>query len=77
VTLDPTPATRYDLRFTALGVPVRVHPLFWLVSIIFAVQLPPPLAVIWVGVVFVSIFIHELGHALTIRAFGWYPLNLL
>jgi Zn-dependent protease len=77
VTLDPTPATQYDLRFTALGVPVRVHPLFWLVSIIFAVQLPPPLAVIWVGVVFVSILIHELGHALTIRAFGWYPLILL
>ena len=71
------PATRYDLRFSALGVPVRVHPLFWLASIVFGIQLPPRLVVIWVGVVFVSILIHELGHAMTIRAFGWYPLILL
>jgi Zn-dependent protease len=77
VTLDPAPATRYDLRFSALGVPVRVHPMFWLVSILFAIQLPPKFVVIWVAVVFVSILIHELGHALTIRSFGWYPLILL
>ena len=77
VTLDPAPATRYDLRFSALGVPVRVHPMFWLASIVFGIQLPPRLVVIWVGVVFISILIHELGHALTIRAFGWYPLILL
>ena len=26
------PPTRYDLRFTIAGIPVRVHPLFWLVA---------------------------------------------
>ncbi len=51
--------------------------MFWLASIVFGIQLPPRLVVIWVGVVFISILIHELGHALTIRAFGWYPLILL
>ncbi|MBM3124576.1 MAG: hypothetical protein FJZ87_05815 [Chloroflexi bacterium] len=64
------PFTNYDLRFTLAGIPVRVHPLFWLVAVFLGassdlLQLP-----IWVLVVFLSILIHELGHALAFRYYG-------
>lgn len=64
------PPTQYDLRFSIAGIPVRVHPLFWLIALLFGasgdlIQLP-----IWVFVVFVSILIHELGHALAMRRYG-------
>ena len=67
---QPPPPTQYDLRFSIAGIPVRVHPLFWLIALLFGasgdlVQLP-----IWVFVVFVSILIHELGHALAMRRYG-------
>jgi len=67
---QPPPPTQYDLRFSIAGIPVRVHPLFWLIALLFGasgdlVQLP-----IWVFVVFVSILIHELGHALAMRYYG-------
>lgn len=37
----------------------------------------PRLVVIWIGCVFVSILVHEMGHALTARFFGWPPDVLL
>jgi len=66
------PATSGDLRFSVAGIPVRVHPMFWLVSLLFGAtaDTPPVEVLMWVGVVFVSILIHELGHALTSRAYG-------
>lgn len=75
---DPPPSP-YDLRFSLLGIPVRVHPLFWLVSLILGLSgvgkddspLGPML--LWVGTVFVSILVHELGHALMAKAHGWQP----
>ena len=73
---DP-PRTQYDLNFTLAGVPVRVHPLFWLVGLVFGYGGVPPdkpaLLVAWLAVFFVSILVHEMGHALTMRYYGWNP----
>lgn len=65
------PPTRYDLRFNLAGFPVRVHPLFWLIALLLGSGSGDPLQIlIWVLVVFVSILIHELGHALAFRRYG-------
>ena len=65
------PPTRYDLRFTLAGFPVRVHPLFWLIALLLGSSSGDPVQIlIWVLVVFVSILIHELGHALAFRRYG-------
>lgn len=67
--------TPYDLRFRLLGIPVRVHPFFWLVAALLggvgsgSVQS----VAIWVGCVFFSILVHEYGHGLMGRAFGFQP----
>jgi len=62
------PPTRFDLNFNILGIPVRVHPLFWLLAILLGIGSGQLL--IWVFVVFFSIIIHEMGHALAFRRFG-------
>jgi Zn-dependent protease len=70
-TVAPTP---YDLRFSLFGIPVRVHPFFWLVSLVMGWNPHhPKLMLIWVVCVFVSILVHELGHALMAQYFGWPP----
>lgn len=71
---EPQP-TPYDLSFRLFRFPVRVHPLFWVVTLLlgasaFRGEHPIPFALIWVGVVFVSILAHELGHGLAFRWFG-------
>lgn len=69
--LEPPPPTRYDLRFTLVGVPTRVHPLFRILAVFFGGFAPDPVRLlIWVAGVFVSILIHELGHALAMRRCG-------
>jgi Zn-dependent protease len=62
--------TRYDLRFPIAGIPVRVHPSFWLIAILFGASGDLLLLPIWVLVVFVSILVHELGHAFAFRRYG-------
>lgn len=67
--------TPYDLNFRLLGFPVRIHPLFWLVGFVLGFrggpEGPDPIGILtWMMVLFVSILIHELGHALLIRRFG-------
>jgi stage IV sporulation protein FB len=69
------PRTPWDLNFQVFGFPVRVHPLFWLGGLIIGfgttnerergIQL-----VIWFFALFLSILVHEVGHALMIRRFG-------
>lgn len=71
--------TPYDLKFHIGDVPVRVNPWFWAVSVLMVVRrdMPTMWVVAWVAVSFISILIHELGHAYTARYFGWRPRVVL
>jgi len=65
--------TPYDLNFRLFGLPIRVHPLFWLGSALLGANLLDAglqYMLIWIAVVFVSILAHEMGHALAFRRFG-------
>jgi len=65
------PPSRFDLRFNIAGFPVRVHPLFWLIAILLGSGSDNLLMIpIWIVIVFVSILVHELGHALAFRRYG-------
>ncbi len=65
------PPTRYDLRFSIAGIPVRVHPLFWLIAILLgSASNSISGLLIWVIAIFISILIHELGHAFAMRRYG-------
>jgi Zn-dependent protease len=65
------PPTRFDLRFSIAGIPVRVHPLFWLIAILFGSSSNSIVSLLsWVVAIFVSILIHELGHAFAMRRYG-------
>ena len=64
------PPTRYDLRFSIVGFPVRVHPLFWLIALLLGASGDPLAIPIWIFVLFLSILIHELGHAFAFRRYG-------
>ena len=71
--------TPYDLRFQFVGIPVRVHPLFWLVTALLGAHGPDldlQAVVVWVACVFVSILVHEFGHGLMARALG-YPAAIV
>ena len=69
---SPTP---YDLNFQIAGIPVRIHPFFWLVAVVmgFYPEVTPLTLLTWVLVVLVSILVHEFGHAMLMRRFGQSP----
>lgn len=69
--LEPHP-TRWDLKWRMFGIPVRVHPLFWLMALIFSYQdrMPGDLLAITVVCIFISILVHEFGHAFCQRHYG-------
>jgi stage IV sporulation protein FB len=70
--------TAYDVHFRLLGIPVRIHPLFWIVTAILGSQNEGRLSVlIWIACVFVSILVHEYGHGLMSRAFRCSPSIVL
>ena len=60
-----------------MGIPVQVNPFFWLIGVFFGINLPPKLLILWLLVLFVSILVHEMGHALTMRRFGFQPRVVL
>jgi Zn-dependent protease len=68
--------TSYDLTFSLAGIPVRVHPLFWIVGALFgqySLRLGLDFLLAWMIVFFISILVHELGHALAAMYFGYRP----
>lgn len=68
---QPPSPTRFDLCFSVAGIPVRVHPLFWLIAIFLGSSSSSVAKLLgWIIAVFVSITIHEVGHALALRRFG-------
>ncbi len=72
--LGEPPRTPYDLNFSLFGIPVRVHPLFWLVTLILGYNNSDLGSVVtWVIAVFLVIVVHELGHAMTMQAYGFQP----
>lgn len=69
----------YDLRFRLFDTAVRVHPWFWLITILFNLKLLTGenggatgflYLAIWTGCVFVSILVHEFGHVFMGRHYG-------
>ena len=69
-----TPETQFDLRFRVGPIPVRVHPVFWVTAAFVvwgAYNHDPPQLLLAVLAVFLSVLIHELGHATMTRIFGW------
>lgn len=78
---SPTPL---DLRFPLGPIPVRVGFLFWVIMALLGFNICDNSPgntwlnlLIWVVCGFVSILVHELGHALAYRAFGsWSAITL-
>lgn len=74
--LAEPPQSQYDLHFNFAGVPVRVHPWFWIITAVMGangLQNTPNAGVtllLWIAAVFVSILIHELGHSFAMRYYG-------
>lgn len=65
------PPTRYDIRFNLAGIPIRVHPLFWLMTILIGgLSRDLVFIAVWIVAVFISILVHELGHAIAMRIFS-------
>ncbi len=65
------PPTRFDLRFSIAGIPVRVHPLFWVIALLFGSSSNSIIDLLtWIVAIFVCILIHELGHAFAMRRYG-------
>jgi stage IV sporulation protein FB len=62
-------------RFQLAGVPVEIRNDFLIITLLLALGRlsTPVLMVEWFVVVFVSILVHELGHAIAFRAFGHAP----
>jgi membrane-associated protease RseP (regulator of RpoE activity) len=78
VLLGEPGTTAYDWRFRIGSIPVRVHPMFWLITALMSGGNVEPLQMItWIGVCFVSILVHEMGHALLMKRYGQQPRVVL
>ena len=70
--LEPQ-TTAWDLRWQMFGIPVRVHPMFWLAGLLMGQQSLKQGAeylLAWVACFFISILIHELGHVVMGMIYG-------
>ncbi len=72
--LGEPPPTQADLNFRLLGIPVRVHPFFWVVAVLLGLSAGDFRGlVIWIAALFVAILVHEFGHATAMRYYGLQP----
>lgn len=73
--LAEPPRSRFDVEFSVGSIPVRVHPFFWLAAAFLGLAAGGGAlnVVLWTVAMFVSIMVHELGHALVAKAHGWPP----
>lgn len=65
-----------SLQFRLFGIPIRVSLFFVVMAVLLGrntTRGSAGMMVAWVGIVFVSVLLHELGHAFTARAFGEQP----
>lgn len=60
------------MRLSAGNIPIHVSPFFWLLSFLIGWinTFNVSLTIIWMAVIFFSVLVHELGHAVTARFFG-------
>ncbi len=70
------------MRFSIFGFPVEVNSSIWLllgVYVLFGIQerTPASEAVTWITVIFLSVLIHELGHAFVARAYRLGPVRIV
>jgi stage IV sporulation protein FB len=69
MSLQPTP---YDLNWRMFGIPVRVHPSFWLIALLFswdAMQIGVQFLLLGIACMLASLLAHEMAHALMFRFF--------
>lgn len=71
ILIEP-PQTMWDLKWSMFGIPVRVHPMFWLMGMVLSYHEKIPFGYVAVGVgcIFLSILVHEFGHALSSIYYG-------
>jgi Zn-dependent protease/tetratricopeptide (TPR) repeat protein len=68
------PAPAGVITFRCAGIPIAIHPSFWVVTLLIGSRgREPRLIAVWAAVVLFSIILHELGHAFAARAFGGVP----
>lgn len=74
IVLGEPERTQGDLNFSLLGIPVRIHPFFWLIAVMLGPYQSGLAEVVnWVLAMLVGILVHEFGHALVVRAYGSRP----
>ncbi len=65
------PPTPFDLKFRLLGVDARIHWTFWLGGLLFTRGSTEfSLVLTGIATLFISILVHEMGHALSGKYFG-------
>ena len=65
------PPTRFDLNFSVAGIPFRVHPLFWVIALLFGSSSNSIVDLLtWVVAMLFCILFLELEHAFALRRPG-------
>lgn len=79
---QPSSGSMFDIRMRLFGIGLRITPGFWFMNALWALiiyfyipglrQVAPIYVyiLIWLAVMFVSVLVHEMGHAVSARLFG-------